>query len=372
MLALVPAALPDFADAAEFYAQAVYADLAGQLAAVGVTAPAEPADDAAAGPWRAALAPLAVPDTIAPAFSRAEDRARWQAFFGFSPLDIDEALGVGGAPAELLLLRGRFDHAAVQAAWAASGYRPLDLGGDPVSWLEHVDIGSPGGLGMKYAAVLPGGMLLFARQPEIARGVLDVLAGRAAPAGASTAAALLLVAPGDLASAVLVPGTRFAGGLPSGSSVDPRIDATVIATRAADAAAAAAEAAALPWVQTALLGLTAGGPVWPGGRNATPRPVPAGRPVARFVVALVFADDADARAAVAVLEERLATGRAPGVAGQEGRPYTELFPKRRVRVAEGGERVVLVELGFGPDVRPAIWWSLARDPAGPDFLARGH
>src|SRR5215203_914078 len=266
MLALVPAALPDFADAAEFYSQAVYADLAGQLAAVGVAAPAEPADDAAAGPWRAALAPLALPEQLGAGFSRVEDRARWQAFFGFSPLDVDEALGVGGAPAELLLLRGRFDQAAVQAAWAASGYRPLDLGGDPVFWLEHVDIGSPGGLGMKYAAVLPDGMLLFIRQPEIARGVLDVLAGRAAPAGASAAAAALLpVAPGGLASAVLVPGTHFAGGLPSGWSFDPRIDATAIATRAADAAAAAVEAAALPPVQTALLGLTAGGPVWPGG-----------------------------------------------------------------------------------------------------------
>jgi hypothetical protein len=145
MLSMVPATLRDVEDAEDvedFYSEVTYAGISTQLASLGIEPPQDMSDDAGISRWRAAVAPLSIPGQLAHASGRPEDQAAWQTALGFAPFEVDEALGVGQTPAELLLLRGRFDAAAVEAAMLASGFQSI---GDAIYHLEHVDLDSPSG-----------------------------------------------------------------------------------------------------------------------------------------------------------------------------------------------------------------------------------
>ncbi|HYI26149.1 MAG TPA: hypothetical protein VD767_12130, partial [Thermomicrobiales bacterium] len=103
---------------------ATYADIARWMAARGIATPASITDPAFAA-WSAELAVLAIPDTLR---ASGLDPA-WDAAYGFSLLDVQQVLQVGQAPDYVVIMRGAFDPAALQAAWVASGYQPVELEG---------------------------------------------------------------------------------------------------------------------------------------------------------------------------------------------------------------------------------------------------
>jgi hypothetical protein len=355
MLGHVPAVVPGLA--APESVNVAYADLAGQLAAVGVTPPDTLDHDgfvAFSPRWSAATAMLETPGR-----SREDILSEdWRASFGFDITQVDQIVEVthlGESPSfRLTLYRGRFDQAAVRSSLEGIGYRPFDAGGAP-AWsvrgdYEWVDPGS--GVGrfgydfgmMNYATLLPDGILAFAPTAAAIEAVLAV-AAKNAPAltDRSDVAVLLAHAPADLAWALMVDGAKLARA--------PEL-ASFFATPPPPPGQ-------LPPVSLALLGLTAGGPLSAFG-EATPEPLPPGVPAVDLVLALLMGSPADAAAAAPVVEERLATH----ASRTHDRPFAELFPVRSVR-AVPHEPVLLIELSLGVGVPPRtlvnLWydWDLA-------------
>jgi hypothetical protein len=373
LLAMVPATLTDMEDdedISDFYSQVSYAGFAAQLASLGIDSPQALSDEEGVSRWRAAVAPLSIPSQLARSSGPPEDQAEWQVALGFAPFEIDEALGVGQTPAELLLLRGRFDTSTVEAALRTSGFQAI---GDTIYHVEHVDLASPAGkavsIGMRYAAILPDGTLLFAGREEIARGVLETVSGKGSALDtALLIAPLLASAPADLASAIIVPGVRFAGAEIPSFGFDPDVHPSDLAATAEAVATASANEPKLPPVLVALLGMTIGGPYWPSGVETTPIPLAEGQAQARFAVELLFASEADAAAAVPVLDERLATE----TVGPDGPAYAELFPERTIAISTTSPTVVGLDLTFDTDVRPSRWLAhLPNGLIGPGFLRWG-
>ncbi len=107
-----------------------YADVAAQLAAVGVAAPTAGADQAASARFWDAAKGLWLPSSL----SRSADPA-WRAAFGFDLFQIDQAIGLNvrrrGREQDfnVMLVRGRFAEAEVRAAWMRSGYQTIEVEG---------------------------------------------------------------------------------------------------------------------------------------------------------------------------------------------------------------------------------------------------
>lgn len=335
LLALVPATLPELDEPER--ATIAYADIAAQLAAVGVTPPADVDDDAFRS-WTAATMGLALPSAAA------QQLKVWRQDFGFALLQADQTLQISLPPFDLTMYRGRFDEAAVASALGRLGYEPLDAGGKTILSVRddfEMDLAAPTGYAlasMNYAAVLDDGTLVFAPARAIVESVLEVEAGEEeSVAERDDVADLLPHVPAGLVSALLVPGLMLSGGLPPsfpdlGSRGTPDIDA--IATEVA-------EQEQMPPIQLALLGMTAGGPLEMLGEAL---PQPPDTPDARAVVVLLMDGVDQAERAVAIVEERLATGSS----AQTGQPYADLFPERVVRPVPD-EPIVLIELSFGEE-----------------------
>jgi hypothetical protein len=347
MLARLPANPPrlESPETARLY----YADVAAQLAAVGIAAP-DATNAAGVDRWLQAVYWLALP----PSLSRwTHPNVGWRDLFGFDPYQVDQSCAIEAAPFGLTLLRGRFDPAELRAAWARSGYAPLDVDGTTIASLgDEVDLGSPSfrlAFGaMNHAAVLADGTVVFTRWEETMRAVLAVERGRAAAATSRVdVAALLPNLWPDLASAVLVSGQELVGEPLDIAALlgTPNPDPDALATQMASAEA---DFRRMPPIATALLGSTTGGPLGPVRVNGTPEPPAPGIPTARMVVALVTGSSPAAQTAASVVEERLATG-----ATQDGQSYAALFPEHTVH-AVAGEPIVLVELVLGPEARPDV------------------
>jgi hypothetical protein len=99
---------------------AQYANIAGWMHARNIDIPDGP-DHPAYRDWEAELENLAIPDVLA---TRANEDL-WVETYGFGLSDIHQVLAVGQAPDFVLVMRGDFDAAALQAAWAESGYQAL-------------------------------------------------------------------------------------------------------------------------------------------------------------------------------------------------------------------------------------------------------
>lgn len=95
---------------------ASFANVATQLAALGISQPTSP--DELSGDYRQATAGLLWP----PGTLRSALAPEWSITFGFDLSQIDSALTVGQPPETITIVRGRFDRAALIAAWEQSGY----------------------------------------------------------------------------------------------------------------------------------------------------------------------------------------------------------------------------------------------------------
>jgi hypothetical protein len=348
MLDLVPARPPGEGAPVQL---ATYADVAAQLAAVGVTPPQNRAAFEADPSWGAAIRGLALPDVISSRVLVPE----WRETMGFDAFQIDQSLEVGEPPNMTTVLRGRFDEEELRAAWARAGYREVEVDGVRVASLAadgEVDLQNPVNrlalARLNNAAFLADGTLVYASTLDALRATIAVTAGREPSlADRVDVAALLGSVEAELASALLLSGSAVGGGAPAiDQLLTPETDRGALAT-------ALAEIDRMPPVSLLVIGVTAGGPVGArGGPEATATPPPADQPWARVEIGALMLNDGAAQAAAEVVAERLATEST-----NRGRPYAELFPRRSVRIAASAP-VVLIELIPAGEVPAGIWLRL--------------
>jgi hypothetical protein len=349
MLGLAPDVLsapydPDWA--------ATYANVAAQLAAVGVSTPSS-LDDPAFPRWAAATSTLTLGSIVW--YMAGVYRPEWRETFGFDAWQIDQELVLGDW--DVTILRGRFDEAELRAAWKQSEYQEIVIAGTTVSYFlgdRRLDGSSPVsrlGLGrMNYAVMLQDGTLVFAGTAAAVSAVLDVEAGRA-PALADNAdvQTLLHTMQPDLVSAVLMNVTVgkaleiiLARWATSGDSTPSPEDLN--------------RTGVLPPVRLAVLGITPGGPMPAPIVGGTPEPVAEGQPRARFTIGLLMADQAAAATAAPVVLKRLTTLT---TLADPDLTYAELYPERTVGVV-AGTPVVLIDLAFAEDQGPWVVWQALR------------
>ena len=191
----------------------VYADVAGQLKAVGVKTPVDLNDDAAVRAWVAAVRGLAGPSALTNALL-----PDWKTTFGFEVLDIDQSLEFGMPPLVVTAYRGRFKPDAIGAALKASGYKSIDQPGAVVWSLaedEKISVSNPANrlalARMNNVALLGSDVLLAAPRLDALKAMLAAVA-KTAPSMAADKdlSALVNATSVGLASCLFVSGDSVA------------------------------------------------------------------------------------------------------------------------------------------------------------------
>ena len=214
---------------------AAYADVAGQLKAVGVTAPVDTnAPAAQVKAWSIAVNALAAPSAMIQAFN-----PDWGKTFGFEVFDIDRSLEFGEPPLILTAHRGRFKPDRIGAALKLNGYKSIKRS-DAVVWSLHEDetisVDNPANrlalARMNNIALIGNDTLLAAPRLDALEAMLDAIAGNQPSAAADKAiAALLNGIRNPLASCIIASGDSVVekpgdiemvfGGVTFGASVAP-------------------------------------------------------------------------------------------------------------------------------------------------------
>ena len=275
----------------------------------------------------------------------------WREAFGFDLFQVEQAVNYSDVPFDLTLLRGSFDPAELRAAWANSGYQPVDLGSGEAYAVRpdfEIDLSSPVSrmtLGrLNVVALADDGTLITGSTRDAVRQALAATNGLASSfAERPDIAPLVRAAPPDLVSAMILPGTLLRA---VGDPVEAIFGDESPESFATRVAAEVTEARRLPQILAVLLGETEG--LSPSRQAAAPMTTPVapldGPPARHFVILSTRSPEAAAEAAT-VITERLNTQRAPEVAGEAlaNRPWNELFSEWTVQ-AIAGEPAVLIEL----------------------------
>jgi hypothetical protein len=341
MLGLIPASATGSAANVQL---ATFADLAAQLDALGIAAPAVLDDSPAVDEWLAAVSPLAIADPFAN-FARVLGRD----FIGYDLAHVDQTIQAGDPPDVITLLRGRFDHDAVAAAWTKNGYKLLKVDGVRVASLsedESIDFNNPINkivlARMNNAAFLSDGTLAYTARLDRLQAVIAAASVRA-PALAARADVVSLISGIDrtLSSAMLLSGVAL-----SATAQNPPDLGSPQSLENAFASVVAASGT-MPPIQTGLFGQTPGGPLRiPVKVEGTPVAVPSGE----IVFELLLAEPGSAEQAKEVVEQRLPAYRSTRTRA----PLSDYFASWKVRAIE--DRNVL-EIDFTPnDDRPIDIW----------------
>ena len=317
---------------------AYYSDLVAQTEAMRLERP-NGVDADGFRAWGRAIYAIGIADPfVAQALNLTRD------VLGYDLTDIDQGMTIGEPPDLTILLRGRFERAALERAWQANGYQTVTVDGQEIASRGDeapIDLDSDFGratLGkLDNAALLDDGTLVYARSIAGIQRVLASASGAAPSLGERVdVAALLATVDQPLANAVLVAGTALAGPVDLGIGLDPSTPVAEIATRVA---AGAQERAQMPPVALALLATTPGGPL-PRSPQATATPTPdPSIPDAQVLIRLLMLAPGTAEQAAAVVEERLATLSSL----RTGEPYADLYRSWATEVLADGQ-VLGIEL----------------------------
>ncbi len=346
MLALLPADLKGSLGLETEYLH--YVDLDEQLASVGVSVEVEPFenDRDASLSWQMAVRTLFIGNTWTGFDFASVASEEWRSIFGFSIVEIGAALSAGPSDNRVVLLTGRFERAAVEAAWTAAGYRWVDERGVQVA--RHgedgaIDFADPIATmvfdaGAYDVVMLPNGVIVLASTIAALRSVLDVaIDGAPSFAGRQDIQTILQGLPSDPAAV-----TFFAGEMVHDDACGYAM-ATHPSVGPDDSAAISdeldrlyAEYGPMPPVTYVAMSRTAGGAI-PDTEDG-PNRQEANWPVAQTVVSLLFAGEADARDAAPVVLGRLEIGQSFVTL----KPWTSTFPERSAQVLDGLPVVRLV------------------------------
>jgi hypothetical protein len=346
MLSLLPA-LPLGGEAG---GQITFADIAGQMKALGL--PASPTPEEAAIRNQALLSVGTLPQQY-PSMQAPE----WEEAFGFQFSQIDQTLEYAAPPLVVGVLIGQFDQSALRQAWDTAGYKAVTADGTTYYSVRddyEFDFSDPvGRLAMatfNNIALLDDQTLIYSSAHKGIEGVIQARAGQGnAMADDISIAPMLASLPADLTSALIVHGSTLVAMQDPLATVNemmtPGADMGAIATKTAQQTA---DAKQMPPIAAALIGATAGGPIPARRGEATPTPTANDIPTATQIVAVTTISHEAAEAAVPVIEQRLATQRPPSLP-PDGDTFATLYPERSV-TAVPDQPVVLVELHPAPDV----------------------
>lgn len=338
VLQSIPASLvTDAANGVLFY----HADLAAQFAACGV--------DRSAADWITGTNLYAVTASLALVSAGFQYGAspEFAAALGFTPLEVDRAVEVGGPPNALSLYQGGLDRARLEAAWTATGFKQVPLDGGLVLWTlgeqGEIDPDSPiaafGAGAFNNLLLLDDQTLLVARMGAVIRDTV-------AHAASGDAGASLVGVPGvQQAIASLTPTVVSTIGLTGAAlSVSPR----------PDGAATPVPAGVMPAISVALVGIEAGARGEIDATGATPATATAETPgsSAQVEVRLVTGSRADAETAAATASSRWQSMQSQ-VTQQ---PFSDLMTLVSSGVSASEETVAAIDFASGP--MPGRWIQL--------------
>jgi hypothetical protein len=327
---------------------ATYADIAAWMTAAGMPLPAG-LDDPALTSWEERLGPLALPASLR---ERGLD-PEWRRVYGFSLLDVDQVLSVGQAPDYVMVLRGRFDPAGLQAAWVASGYQAVEVEGRTAWSLfpgDAIDLSVPESRpamgALNNVMLLEDGTLVAAARTSRLASVLQVVDGDAPSLADHEDVALLLV-PGSevetFASAVLAKGSLLMAPPPGG-------DSTVATPALSSPAATPGQGMTMPPVRLALFGIPADNSA---SQIATP---PAGSGIPELGIVLVVSDLDAARQAREWIEVAWASQSSVVTDAAHGERLGTL--QVRIRMGEDRGSPALVVMSATLRQGPADWLAI--------------
>lgn len=350
-----------------------YADISTWMNRAGVSKPSGP-DDPALATWEAQLANLAIPASLG---ERGLSPV-WKATYGFSLLDLNQALVVGHAPDYVMVMRGAFDAAAMQDAWVRNGYQAIEVQGTTIWSLypeDAIDLSSPASRpsmgALNNVTLLPDGTLVTAARLSRMESTLEAIDGSGPSLAENEDVASLLATGNDaerFVSAILARGELLRvlpPGLPGAGATPVPDPARTITDQALRHAAMARELLQMPRIGLLMIGIVPAGAEMDAGT-----PAPASPMVFRMILSTENVDAGlDAREAIT---RRLAESASPVT----GTSYLERFGTPRIIVREvPGDRAAVaidatLQRGVGDwltiieerDLGFAMWVGPADDP----------
>ena len=224
-----------------------FADIARQFDALGVAKPTSLGREDDRFTFRRGITSLMIPDPVG-SFAL---MPAWEAINGFPVTAIDRAMQASIGPGSVVVLEGQFDPDRVAATLSAHGFTPADVAGTDVLHLvdDAWDLFDPfPGLWLgagRYVAIVDDGRLIYASDVDAMAGITDLINGTATPATADESFTALFL--DDLEMPV-------SGQLVGHSG----LDVTILNEGAANPIPAGFGENALPPVDLAFFGTTAG------------------------------------------------------------------------------------------------------------------
>ncbi|MGC4108173.1 MAG: hypothetical protein QM753_17755 [Thermomicrobiales bacterium] len=336
LLQLVPASLAENTAGGALY---YHADLAAQFAACGV--------DRSAPDWITSTNLYSVTASLALVSAGFQYAVSpdFETALGFQPLNVDRALEIGGPPNALSIYQGGLDRAKLEAAWRATGFQQVALGGGAVLWTlgeeGEIDTNSPivafGAGAFNNLLLLDDQTLLVARMGAVIRSVISRAAGDASVGRIAGVQEALAAFSPTVVSSIGLNGSALT------RSPRPGAAATPVVT------------GAMPAISLAFFGVEAGARGEIDATGATPV---AGAPSgdagasAKVEVRLVTASRSDAETAAATASTRWETMQSQ-VTNQ---PFSALMTLEASGVSAESETVATLDFASGP--MPGRWIQL--------------
>jgi hypothetical protein len=314
-----------------------YADIAGWMAACGISTP-QSLDDAGLPAWEAQLDNLAIPTSLR---ERGLDPV-WRQTYGFDLTQVEQVLIIGQAPDYVTVMRGAFDADELQTAWVTSGYQAVEIERQTIWSLapgDAIDLTAPESrpaMGtLNNVVMLENGMLIASAKLSRLGSVLEVVNGEAPSlAEHDDVAAFLIPDVGvkRLASAVISKGSLVQGTV---LTMPTAMSTPLAASPEVDGGATPESEPVMPEVNLVLLGIPL-----ENAANLTTT-VPQSGSLAAITVIVVFDELEDARRANVEIAARLDAGVSP-VTQQ---PYSDRLPHTTSSVTGADDRSVVVVVG---------------------------
>jgi hypothetical protein len=263
---------------------------------------------------------------------RIDLRAQWREATGYDYFQVDRTIQAGMWPRSWARLEGRYDRAEIETALVTAGHKPVSYGGETI--LSRGRDEEIVNLQARFTqltmsrlnrVVLEQGALATSAQTALAEAGIDVRAGRAPSFATDPDYAALEAALGPVVGAIMAPPDRFYGGANPSSRPTPTPTPSRTATPVAER---------LPPYSRVGLGLRDDGKE------------------RAMVIALVYANQADARTAATVLLRRVGEYRLT----LNGQQLSERVESDGAELVTMGERTVaVVPLTIADEASVSLW-----------------
>jgi hypothetical protein len=308
--------------ASELSLIATFSDLDLETAALGLTRPADDADERDIVRWMSRMSGLALPQDMAYFLTD-----EWKASTGFGPTQISQTIEIGEPPARVAMFSGAFDRETVIGTWIDAGYNEIESDDEiaiySISEDDSFSLDNPVQRVFlsrrNNVAILGDDLVIFTSTLDLLRSAISSALGEATTLGEAPGVTALFPNTPELASGAFVSGGSLQTLPPIGSS--PEAAATAIAEQQSHGQ--------LPPILLALVGVTPGGPLPTGAvdEDATPIPTPE---TATLELSLLMPSADAAQQAIDIIEKRLPTAMSYRI----NQPLTVYFKSWELSVAE--------------------------------------